>query len=373
MKLSQIDVILIPAIGLDGRIQGFQIFLDVPLKNKGDPPDKPGAKYIWFSSSAKKDGASSGSPVHLIGDPSARVVYIIEGLLKADISHCLTGRTFAALAGANNTAPLEPLFAFLAQNGTEEIIEAHDMDKYNNQAVMHGASKIYMAARKYGMNCRRLTWNPNYRGFDDWQLALRRKERYRQKEVEQMNFKAQFLWGLCELDHIEDCTEQWHHMEAGSTSLMEHLGLTSEEYEVFIRQGTKALGAMLERQRRKQAFVLYQLLLDEQKTIPFAFKEYAAVIKAGYEQPPAALYCVVGAGEIDCPVEQTDNEILKRLLTDFREELPKGFHGRPMTLSDVVELRHPSGRSYYYISDSEQFPQVKFSPMLAKKNSMGGI
>lgn len=365
--------ILIPAIGFDGRIQGFQIFLDVPLKNKGDPPDKLGAKYIWFSSSAKKDGTSSGSPVHLIGDPSARVVYIIEGLLKADISHCLTGRTFAALAGANNTAPLEPLFAFLAQNGTEEIIEAHDMDKYNNQAVMHGASKIYMAARKYGMNCRRLTWNPNYKGFDDWQLALRRKERYRQKEVEQMNFKAQFLWGLCELDHIEDCTEQWHHMEDGSASLMEHLGLTSEEYEVFVRQGTKALGALLEHQRRKQAFVLYQLLLDEQKTIPFAFKDYAAVIKAGYEQPPAALYCVVGAGEIYCPVEQTDNEVLKRLLTDFREELPEGFHGRPMTLSDVVELRHPSGRSYYYISDSEQFPQVKFSPMLAKKNSMGGI
>lgn len=51
--------------------------------------------------------------VHLIGDPSARVVYVIEGLLKADISHCLTGRTFAAIAGANNTSPLDPLFALL--------------------------------------------------------------------------------------------------------------------------------------------------------------------------------------------------------------------------------------------------------------------
>ena len=150
-----------PAVGFDGRLQGFQIMLDVPLKHKDDPPEKPGAKYIWFSSSSKTDGTGSGSPVHLIGDPSARVVYVIEGLLKADISHCLTGRTFAAIAGANNTSPLDPLFALLAQNGTEEIIEAHDMDKYNNQMTMAGASKIYLTARKYGMNCRRLTWNPN--------------------------------------------------------------------------------------------------------------------------------------------------------------------------------------------------------------------
>lgn len=184
--------------------------LDVPLKHKDDPPEKPGAKYIWFSSSSKTDGTGSGSPVHLIGDPSARVVYVIEGLLKADISHCLTGRTFAAIAGANNTSPLDPLFALLAQNGTEEIIEAHDMDKYNNQMTMAGASKIYLTARKYGMNCRRLTWNPNYKGFDDWQLALRR-ENQRRKEIDRLSFKAQYLRGLCELAHIEDCIEL-HHM-----------------------------------------------------------------------------------------------------------------------------------------------------------------
>ena len=74
----------------------------------------------------------------LYGDPSARVVYVIEGLLKADISHCLTNRTFAAIAGANNTSQLDTLFALLAQNGTEEIIEAHDMDKYSNQRPLMG-------------------------------------------------------------------------------------------------------------------------------------------------------------------------------------------------------------------------------------------
>ena len=362
---------LIPAIGFDGRLQGFQIMLDVPLKHKDDPPEKPGAKYIWFSSSSKTDGTGSGSPVHLIGDPSARVVYVIEGLLKADISHCLTGRTFAAIAGANNTSPLDPLFALLAQNGTEEIIEAHDMDKYNNQMTMAGASKIYLTARKYGMNCRRLTWNPNYKGFDDWQLALRR-ENQRRKEIDRLSFKAQYLRGLCELAHIEDCIELWQHLAENKTCLTEYLGLTREEHETSLRQGRDALGALLEPQRRKQRFVLYQLELDEQKAIPFAFKELAALQKAGYEQPPAAMYRMAGSGEVYCPVEQSDAEILKRLFAGCREELPEGCHGRPMALSDVVELDHSPRRVYYYVNGEHEFPQVKFSPMLAKKDIKEG-
>ena len=363
--------ILIPAVGFDGRLQGFQIMLDVPLKHKDDPPEKPGAKYIWFSSSSKTDGTGSGSPVHLIGDPSARVVYVIEGLLKADISHCLTGRTFAAIAGANNTSPLDPLFALLAQNGTEEIIEAHDMDKYNNQMTMAGASKIYLTARKYGMNFRRLTWNPNYKGFDDWQLALRR-ENQRRKEIDRLSFKTQYLCGLCELAHIEDCIELWQHLAENKTCLTEYLGLTREEHETFLQKGGDALGALLEPQRRKQRFVLYQLELDEQKAIPFAFKELAALQKAGYEQPPAAMYRMVGAGEIYCPVEQSDAEILKRLFADCREGLPEDCHGRPMALSDVVELDHSPRRVYYYVNGEREFPQVKFSPMLAKKDIKEG-
>ena len=358
--------ILIPAIGFDGMLQGFQIKLDIPLKNKDDPPEKPGAKYIWFSSSSKKGGTGSGSPVHLVGNPSARVVYVIEGLLKADISHCLTGRTFVAIAGANNTSPLDSMFALLAQSGTEEIIEAHDMDKYNNKMIMAGASKIYLMAQKHGMNCRRLTWNPNYKGFDDWQLALRQGSQ-RQKEVEKLSFKEQYLRGLCKLAHIEDCVEQWQHRAEQDTGLTEYLGLTGEEHKTFLCGGRDALAALLEPQRRKQRFVLYQLQLDEENAIPFAFKEITALNAAGYEQPPAALYYVAGSGEIYCPAEESDDALLKRLFADCRERLPEGCRGRPMAISDVVELNHGTKRAYYYVSGQDQFRQVKFSPMLAKK------
>ena len=148
--------------------------------------------------------------------------------------------------------------------------------------------------------------------------------------------------------------------------------MTREEHETFLQKGGDALGALLEPQRRKQRFVLYQLELDEQKAIPFAFKELAALQKAGYEQPPAAMYRMVGAGEIYCPVEQSDAEILKRLFADCREGLPEDCHGRPMALSDVVELDHSPRRVYYYINGEHEFPQVKFSPMLAKKDIKEG-
>lgn len=49
-------------------------------------------------------GTSSKAAIHFVGEPCSRVVYITEGALKADIAHALTGRTFAALIGANNTS-----------------------------------------------------------------------------------------------------------------------------------------------------------------------------------------------------------------------------------------------------------------------------
>ena len=337
--------ILIPAVGYDGMIHGLQILLDSPLKQKDDPPDKSGAKYIWFSSSSKNMGVTSGSPVHFIGNPSARVVYVIEGLLKADISHCLTNRTFAAIAGANNTSQLDTLFALLAQNGTEEIIEAHDMDKYSNQMTSNGASKIYLMARKNGMACRRLTWNPNYKGFDDWQLALREKEQ-KEKEVQRMNFKQQYLCGKCDFTYIDGCVELWHTRAEKDLDLTEYLGLTKEEYQIFLAQGNRALKDILDSQRVFRRFCIYQLCLGETQTVPFAFKQLDALRKAGYEQPPAAAYQTVWSAEVCCPKGQNDMEVLGRLFLDFNEHLPEDYRGRPLAPSDVVELDCQGKRTY---------------------------
>lgn len=355
--------ILIPARGIDGLIHGIQILLDVPLRDENDPPDKAGAKYIWFSSSTKNMGTTSGSPVHFVGNPFARTVYVTEGLLKADIAHLLMNRSFVAIAGANNVSRLDLLFALLAQHGTELIVEAHDIDKYSNEAISQGASKIYLMAREHSMNCRRLTWNPNYKGVDDWQLALRRKE-IQKKEEDSMNFKVRYLSGLCGIDDINRSVEVWHKLPEHDVGLTAYLGLTEDEYAVFLRDGQDALKKLLNTQRRERCFRIYQLDFDSEPTIPFAFLGIEALHKAGFTQPPAAKYRLVCEDRISAPLEQQDNVFLQRLFIRYstpQEDSPE----RCLAPSDVVELYDERQRLYFY-RDLDAFVPVRFSPAFAK-------
>ena len=355
--------IVIPIKGMDGRIQGLQTRLDHPIRNKDDPPEKSGIKYLSLSSSDKELGASSGSPVHFVGDPCARVVYVTEGALKADIAHALTGRTFLATIGANNTAGLDPLFATLAKSGTEEIIEAEDMDKYRNQAVNSGASKIYLLAKKHGLSCRRLTWDPRYKGIDDWQLAMHRQSR-KPKEEPALDFKQQYLHGYCEIGQINEFIGGWDC--AGGKSLAEFLGLSDEEYAVYRQSGAKgAFESLLDRQRTFQRFRVYQLDLEAGVTIPYAFLGYEKLRALGYEQPRAADYRLVYDAGLYRPVEQPNVTFLERVFSALNQKYPDGYHGRSLSISDVVELYHDTERKYYYC-DTVGYAATAFSPMLAK-------
>lgn len=391
--------ILIPAVSIDGLIKGMQILLDTPFRDRDDPPEKAGTKYIWLSSASKNRGVTSGSPVHFAGDPFSRTVYVTEGLLKADIAHCLTGRTFVAVAGANNVKPLEPLFALLSQNGTELVVEAYDMDKCSNAMTAKGSSQICRMAVRYGMECRRLTWNPNYKGIDDWQLALRREKRKAQENRQDnkaLNFKEKYLLGQCGMDamkqEMENLRREKHpcklERESGKdgesrtaesldkppvsgidgSRMMEKLGLTAEECAVFCRDGVRALERMLDARKRGCRFRIYQLAFDAGETVPFAFKGIPDLYKAGYEQPPAAKYRLAADSMLTCPAEWTDAEILKRLSACFGSRVPekeKGCMKHPLASSDVVELKDEAGRRYFYV-DGADFEPVRFSPFLAK-------
>ncbi len=316
--------ILIPAVGMDGLIRGAQILLDVPMKDKDDPPEKAGAKYIWFSSSARNMGVSSGSPVHFIGNYPARTVYVTEGLLKADVAHCLLNRSFAAVAGANNVTGLEPLFAQLAQDGTERIVEAYDMDKYSNEMVARGSSRLHLLAKKYGMECRSLTWNPNYKGIDDWLLALQ-KERRKEEGKEQRESSAAF-----------------YQEKTGRAELGE--GISG-----------KPCG-----------FRIYQLVFERGRDkVSFAFKGIRDLYKAGYEQPPASIYQLVCDAELVCPGVWGEKEILEQISAHYGKHAPENYKGRPLASSDVVELDSGIGRRFFYM-DGRSFEPVRFSPFLAK-------
>lgn len=297
--------IIIPIYDVSGLLHGLQIRLDHPLKDKNDPPEKEGTKYLPLSSSYKNQGVTSGSPIHFVGDPYSRVIYVTEGALKADIAHALTGRTFIAIIGANNVTGLNDLFSFLHCNGTEEIIEAADMDKYSNKMVHRGASKIYQLAVKHGMSCRRLTWNPNYKGIDDWQLALHRK-----KEL---------------------------HKEAQNMDL----------------------------EQREHHFQVFQLDLDGGKTCPFAFRDIKTMRKVGYQQPPAELYQLVYDGTIRCATNMTVAAVLEQIFSYCNDDFPEGYQGRSLSMSDVVGLYEDDLGVFFYCNQTG-FTPVRFSPEQAK-------
>ena len=353
--------ILIPVKGIDGLIRGAQIRLDVPMKDENDDPDKEGTKYLWLSSSNKHMGVTSGSPVHFVGDPFARTVYVTEGSLKADVAHCLMNRSFAAVAGANNLGQLDLVFSALAYNGTELIIEAHDMDKYRNEMIDKGAAKIYVMAQKYQMESRRLTWNPNYKGIDDWQLAMRQKSM--KKEGCKMKFRELFNAGLIGFDTVDNFIDEWQKNAGEDQGLREYLGLTEDEYAA-IDCGDE-LRAMLLSRQKKQRFRIYQLNFGNGvKIIPFAFLGIKALRKSGFEKPPAAEYRMETDSEVSCSIALPDKDILSLIRYIYSEDKPDDYHGRVVSPSDVIELYDDEKRQFFYC-DPNDFTEVEFSASMA--------
>lgn len=356
--------IIVPTRSMEGLISGAQIRLDKPIKDDPNDPEDEGTKYIWFSTSSKHMGASSGSPVNLIGDRHAHTVYITEGAFKAGITHCLTGRTVMSIQGANNLNGVKEAFLQLHDGGTQLIVEALDIDKYNNPDVAKGAQKIYLLARSCGLRCLSLTWNPNYKGIDDWQIALVRKNN--RKMEGQKNFKEQFLTGTCSIAHIQAHVDRWQCLPQPRPALQKFLGLTGPEFEAY-RQGETALKELLEQQKKTQRFRIYQLDSSSGKVISFAFKGVQALYEADYKLPPAAEYRLVLDGEIVTPEDQPDDGILKEITEKYSDNLPDGYPGRSIAPSDVLELYDDDDRRYFYVDQGGTFAPVRFSPALAKQ------
>lgn len=78
------------------------------------------------------------------------------------------------------------------------------------------------------------------------------------------------------------------------------------------------------------------------------------------------IYTLVYDGELICPVGQDERDILERIFARYNQAFPPDYRGRSIAPSDVLELYDESERRYFYC-DMTGFPQVKFSPALAKK------
>ncbi len=181
-----------------------------------------------------------------------------------------------------------------------------------------------------------------------------------------MNFKQQYLHGHCKIDQIDDFIKKWHEESEDGVSLPEYLGLTDEEYEVFLRNSpADAFEKLLDGQRRLQRFRLYQIDLETGSTVPYAFLSAEKLRELGYEQPRASDYRLVYDRGIYCPDEQPEGDVLERIFQIFNLNHPKDYRGRSLSVSDVVELYDDKARKYFYC-DSVGFSPTGFSPMLAK-------
>jgi hypothetical protein len=272
-------------------------------------------------------GVSSGSPVHIAGNPNARVFYLTEGGLKGNVAGYLMNRSFICTAGANNYVELDEVFAYIVSNGAELIVEAHDMDKYRNENIVKGASNAYSIARKHGLETRRLTWNPNYKGIDDWQLALKQESIKSGKEGKGMNFKERFIAGELSYSEFQHILSNWTPGLSNSQTRPYYLGLTEQEYSAFLRG--ENIEQMLLEQRVRQGFRIYQLeFTSDIKPKKFAFQGIEALRKEGYEQPPASEYRLVLDSEFPHIAGLSVEGVLKCLFKRYNSNLPDDYHGR---------------------------------------------
>jgi DNA primase len=155
---------LIPVKDVQGRIQGFQIRLD----------EEESRKYVWFSSRGKPDGTPAHAWQGVHGNP-AKEVFITEGPLKADVAHYLSGYTFISVAGVTAVKGIEVV---LKDIGAQSVYIVFDMDLLMNKAVKNAKAKLEEKLKNTGFQVRTKTWDPAYKGIDDY-LLHKHKEKQR--------------------------------------------------------------------------------------------------------------------------------------------------------------------------------------------------
>ncbi len=152
--------LLIPVCDCHGYIQGLQIRLD----------NTANRKYRWFSSNHYEGGTKAEPFIHVANWNQSKTAYITEGALKAEAaSYLMDNVCIIGLAGVNCTNGLPWL---LKRMGVTKVIEAFDMDKRTNPCVSEAVLVLKSEMLRNGVKYRSAVWNPEYKGIDDFYLAL---------------------------------------------------------------------------------------------------------------------------------------------------------------------------------------------------------
>ena len=159
--LSGPNGFLIPVRNKDGLIQGLKIRLD--------DAQQANRKYRWLSSRNLPSGTRSYSWIHVTGDTTQKRAYLTEGPLKGDIaSYFANDALFVCLGGVNAHKGLRETLLSL---GVTEVMEAMDMDQFTNPQVRQAIGTLRREVQSIpGIRYYQCTWNPRFKGVDDYLL-----------------------------------------------------------------------------------------------------------------------------------------------------------------------------------------------------------
>ncbi len=165
------DLLLIPFLDTNGSIQACQ------LKVIGKGKNWPG-RYQWLSSIGKRQGCSSGTPLHHEGSIGFRrktieTVLVTEGVLKAATAQHFMPDRYVVANGGVATSHKE-----IVKVARGKILEiAFDTDCFTNPHVARAmASLLALRIREQrflacGKPTKILTWDRRFKGIDDALIA----------------------------------------------------------------------------------------------------------------------------------------------------------------------------------------------------------
>jgi hypothetical protein len=125
------------------------------------------SKFRWISSASYTDGCRAEGWTHFVGPPREKII-LIEGPLKADVVHHLTGHTVLAVPGVNALTHLEKALLALREFGVSYIMTAFDMDFLRNPHVQSGYDALTQKLIAMGFRYGTYLWDPGYNGLDDF-------------------------------------------------------------------------------------------------------------------------------------------------------------------------------------------------------------
>ena len=165
--------IMVPDRSCKGEIEAIQIRLDKVYKSK----------FNNLTSTDQYYGATSSCCPHFVGiTEDTQAVYLTEGVMKADIAHCLSTElghpcAFVGITGVANINQFLRATRELRQAGISKIRVAFDMDAITNENVRAARERVLDAGFEAGFEMTPLYWNPSYKGIDDLLFSFKETKR----------------------------------------------------------------------------------------------------------------------------------------------------------------------------------------------------